>query len=438
MNNSDTIQDLCNKINAATDASGNQLDVTASVIQLSSSDYRLLLTSNDSGSAGVTYQDLTGSTLQNLGIITDAAGDKGNVAQTLQSADDIGSAFNALSSGSSVQVQGTDHAGNAVSLTYTKNAGDTVSDFIAKLNNAFNGTTTFTTDTNGNLIATDNITGTSNLAISSLSLGGTAYAMNVTQGGENGSGVLTAGSNAYYSIDGMQANSSSNSVTGFAAGTTFTLSGIAATTPVTVGLTTDTEAITTRVQQLVSDYNTLQGYITTETAIANPNDANSKTGDLAGDMSARSILDQITAALEGSYGTGNSSDPSSLAEVGMQTDPQSGTLSFNNTTFQQALADNFTGVVNLFTQSGPRTSRTLPWARARRRRSPGHTNCSRSTPRTCVSVWKAPRNGIRRTRPTATSSPFRAVLQRGFRLPRCRAPSARRRPLPIQTVSPIR
>ena len=54
----DTIQDVRSKINNATDSQGNPLNVNASVLQMSSSDYRLVLTAKNTGSTASTIKTL--------------------------------------------------------------------------------------------------------------------------------------------------------------------------------------------------------------------------------------------------------------------------------------------------------------------------------------------------------------------------------------------
>ena len=85
----DTILDLRSKINSATDEKGNKIGVSASVLKMSETDYRLVISSKESGSSGTEYRDISGSTLQDLGIIIDADGNKGNTNQQLRSVSDI-------------------------------------------------------------------------------------------------------------------------------------------------------------------------------------------------------------------------------------------------------------------------------------------------------------------------------------------------------------
>lgn len=167
----DTLQDLRQKINSATDATGNRLGVTASVLKVADNNFRLVLSAKESGKEGVAYSDVTGSTLQDLGIIVDAAGDKGNTTQELTSDTDMLSAWNALANGKSIQFTGKDHTGKEVSATLVKRPGSAEVDFLSEITKAFHGMVDASFDTgSGALILTDKVVGSSQLAVSSMTI----------------------------------------------------------------------------------------------------------------------------------------------------------------------------------------------------------------------------------------------------------------------------
>jgi flagellar hook-associated protein 2 len=347
----DTLNDLRSKINSAVDASGNKIGASASVIKVADNDYRLIIAATSTGSAGVAYQDLTGSALQDLGIITDANGDKGSANQSLTSTDSIVSAWNALATGGSISYEGTDHEGTAVSNTYVKTAGSTINDFLAQIKATFNNEVTASTDSNGLLDVADAIGGVSKLAISKLTIGDADHAMKVSATGTLGKGVLSAGRDAYFSIDGMQMTTTSNTVDGVIPGTTFTLNSVTSGTPVTVGLTKDLDTITSNVQALLTSYNNLADYATQAVKIADPSVQGSTDGDLAGDMTLESIVSNVLDVFHKSYNLlgGNLT---SMTMVGLNSDPQTGDLSLDTTKFQNALTSNMQAVQNLFTTVG--------------------------------------------------------------------------------------
>jgi len=85
INASDTINDVRAKINNATDDKGKKIGVTATVLSPSEGNFRLILTSDETGAAGATYEDIDGSFLQDMGFIN-ASGDKANVLNPGQDA----------------------------------------------------------------------------------------------------------------------------------------------------------------------------------------------------------------------------------------------------------------------------------------------------------------------------------------------------------------
>lgn len=197
----DTLQDLRSKINNATKTDGTKLDVSASVLKISDTNYRLVLNSKNSGSEGIQYRDVSGSTLQDLGIIADAAGNKGNVQQSIRSADDIASAFNSVAAGESITFTGADHNGNSIQSTFIKSADSTIDDFLAHVENSYFGTVDASVDGTGNLILTDKTAGTSKLAMTSFTTGTVSHTMSIATAGDEGAGVLSTGKDSYFSIE---------------------------------------------------------------------------------------------------------------------------------------------------------------------------------------------------------------------------------------------
>jgi flagellar capping protein FliD len=350
----DTIQDLRAKINSATDLSGKKLGVTASVIKTGENDYRLVLVSKDTGAKGVAYQDVNGGkTLQDLGIVIDDAGNKGNIQQQLQSNDVIGTddAWNAIAAGTAIHFEGTDHNGQQVSYTFVKNAGTTSADFLKRINTAFNNTVAASFDANGYLVITDATTGLSQLNLTHLTIGATDKAVGIAQSGENGAGVLSVGRDAYFNIEGMAMQSSTNSVTGFVPGSTFTLKKATGGDPVTVSLTRDLSSIEQKISDLLTSYNSLSAYGKQATQLADPNNSNTQDGDLAGDMTVASIVDSVRATFSQSYDKLGGTF-SSLAQIGIKSDSKTGDLSLDKEKFEKAWNSDDEGVQNLFVTVG--------------------------------------------------------------------------------------
>lgn len=368
IDSNDTIQDLRSKINSATDSSGNPLGVTASVLQSSSNDFRLVLSANNTGSTGITYQDVSGSTLQDLGIITDANGDKGTTSQAATSTDNFNTMFNNLAVGASITFSGVDHDGNAVSNTFVKQASSTINDFLTQVNTTYHGMTDATVDsTTGKLVLTDNVTGASQMSVNSLKVGNTSEAVNITQTGANGAGVLQSGSDAYFNLDGLYMTNSSNSPSTIVSGVTFNFLKASPTNTTTVSLAYNISGLQQKVQDILDDYNTLLTWTNTETAMpdstAAAGSAAAKGGDLAGDMTVSGIMDQVRDALENNFDLFGGSI-NSLAQLGVNTDPDTGQMSIDSTTFTTAVSQDFTDFQRLFVTGGISSNPNVAYGRS--------------------------------------------------------------------------
>jgi flagellar hook-associated protein 2 len=344
----DTLQDLRQKINSATDADGNRIGVSASVLNIADDNFRLVLTSKESGSAGVSYSDVTGSVLQDLGIIVDAAGDKGIVSQQLTS--DVNIA--ALADGVSIQFTATDRAGKEISANVVRKPGSTDEELLQDIENAFNGMVTAEFDGGtGQLILTDKVGGSSQLSVSGMTVAGAAATMDVTTWGDEGAGVLSVGKDAYFSIENIFMSNSSNTATGFVSGVTVDFHRVSAEESTTLTLERDKDGIQKKFQDMVDAYNALVRFSKSSTKVADPTDEKAKSGDLAGDSTVRSIVSQINGMFHQQFDELNSVY-TSFNMIGLKTNTQSGELEVDNDMFDKAINDRFDEVVNLFITLG--------------------------------------------------------------------------------------
>jgi flagellar hook-associated protein 2 len=370
IDDNDTIQDLRSKINNATDAKGKKLGMSASVLKISDTNYRLVISAKESGSTGVEYQDVTGSTLQDLGIIVDAAGNKGNVNQVIQSQDDIVAAFNALGTGEVITYAGTDHDGRTVSNTFIKSATGTVDDFVKQVAATFHGMAEVTTDGNGRLVLSDKIAGTSRMTLGTLTIGTTDHTTSISQVGAEGAGVLSTGKDAFYSIEGLFMQSSVNTVSEFVSGVTFDFHAVAAEQPVTVGLSRDFGAIQEKFQELIDSYNALSSYAKTATTAADPAVEDSKGGDLVGDMTVRSIVNSVRDSFRKQFNV-LGGDLTSFTMIGLKSDSRTGELSLDEKKFKAVVEKDLESVQRLFVTLGVADNANVTVGRSTRDTKPG-------------------------------------------------------------------
>ncbi len=329
---------------ASLDSSGN-LVVTDGTAGNSSLAISSLVSADASQSSSTNYTFATTTAGAQIG-------DKGNTAQVLQSQDDIQTAFDALAAGSAIQYTGIDHNGNTVTNTYYKATATTsINDFLSQINNTFYGEATASINSDGTLKLTDNEQGNSQLALTSLSIGGVSHTVSTVTPGKQGQGVLMAGQNAYFSYDGLMLNSASNNPDSLISGVTIQLHKAAPAETVQTSLAVDSATIQKNIQAVLDAYNALLTWTTAETKPADPNDSTSKAGDLVNDMTVSSIMDQVRNTLMNSV-SAISGPYNSLTMIGVNSDPDTGQLSIDQTQFTKALSANFDEVKSLFVTSG--------------------------------------------------------------------------------------
>ncbi len=186
----DSLEELRVKINSAKKEDGSKIGVTATVLKMADNNYRFVLTSDDTGSKGATYEDSSGTVLKDLGFIT---GYSGSTTEKYETANDMNVAFAALADGAEIKIEGTDASGAAVSSTYTKTAGAVIGDFSSFVSTAFGtGASVAVDSTTGKLSISATTAGSSSLRVSKLTFDTTDQAVNRTEvGGQSGTKGIT-------------------------------------------------------------------------------------------------------------------------------------------------------------------------------------------------------------------------------------------------------
>ena len=134
----------------------------------------------------------------------------------------------------------------------------------------------------------------------------------------------SGGALAQYTIDGKQVNSDSDTVT-LAPGLTVQLTGTNSSGATTVTVAANPSAVGNALQSFVSAY---------QTAIA---DLDTNIGQGGGPLAGQSIVYELTDALQSlaNYSTG-AGNLTSMAALGVGFDPNTGALTFNQSTFDSA------------------------------------------------------------------------------------------------------
>ncbi len=147
---------------------------------------------------------------------------------------------------------------------------------------------------------------------------------------------------ASFTVDGIAVTSKTNQVSGVVPGLTLALTKVT-TSPATVGVAGDTNQLKSKVQALVTAYNAMVSTARSATGFGSTKADNPV---LAGDRSVRESLARVSR-LVGDAVPGTSGRYTTLASVGI-TLKRDGTMSFDNTKMETALAADAAGVAKLF------------------------------------------------------------------------------------------
>jgi len=158
--------------------------------------------------------------------------------------------------------------------------------------------------------------------------------------------------NAIFSVNGIDIERASNTVTDVVEGVSFTLTG-ETTSPATITVSRDTDTVLERVQEFVDKFNEVKN-ILNELTEFNPS-ASEESGLLLGDSTIRAVNTQLRQILGQVVPGLGSSSVRSLAEIGISTDASTGNLSIDEIEFKKQLTTNPEDVVALFADQGRTT-----------------------------------------------------------------------------------
>ena len=335
---SDSLADVFTKINAATAATGNAVtasyDPTTDKIDLTSSAPITLGAEND------TSNFLTATGLYNNGT------------GTISSADALGSVgLNATiaDSGLKQAVTDVDSSGNGsfsingVSIDFNVNT-TTIGTVLNDINNSSAGVTATFNSASSQFTLTNNSTGNTGISVSEAS-GGLLAAM-----GLNASGAtMNQGKNAEYTINGSQTfTSASNNLDASVDGINGLTVNATTLRPQTVTVATDTSGISTAINNLISAYNTVQTYITSQTQVITSNGTTTPS-TLTGNMDVTQMQTDLQNMMFNSV-SGLTGGITSLNDLGIGFTGTSPLLSVQDSSkLTAAITSNPSGVAALFT-----------------------------------------------------------------------------------------
>ncbi len=151
------------------------------------------------------------------------------------------------------------------------------------------------------------------------------------------------GQDAHLVYNGVDVYRSSNSVTDLIPGVTLDLKDTDLVNPVTVTVTTDAEETSKKVKEFVDAYNKVVEFVEKQNELG---ENGSAKNPLFGDGTLRSIRSSLRTIVGGSVATGNTAI-SMLATAGITSD-RNGTLTFNQSKFEEKLGEDEQAVASLF------------------------------------------------------------------------------------------
>ena len=344
LTSTDTLANVMGKIN------NSNVGVTASIITVSPTDYRLTLQSAATGAQGISLKDGdNGNLLESLNLLTTTkqlTHSSGANALSDSYADQtkaVGTLLGLTSSqNGTIQIQGTDGVWQGVGVDLKNDSLQTIADNI---NNAaatgvtasvvpttVNGTTTYRLQMTN--VGVGNLTDQNNLL----------QTLGVIVGGRTS--VLQQGQDASLKIDNsFTIGSASNTVTNAISGMTLNLLGTNENTPITVTVSQDTSQISSKVSSLVSNINSALTYINGQNTYTAPDSSGSTTTKpLFGDVNLTLVKNAISSAVY-TEASGNSTYHL-LSDIGI-TYQKDGTLAVDSGKLSTALSANPTEVINI-------------------------------------------------------------------------------------------
>ncbi len=186
------------------------------------------------------------------------------------------------------------------------------------------------------------------------SSGTVTMSTNITSGSVTmGFETTQTAQNASLSLDGVSITKSSNTVTDIISGAALKLQSAGSGT---ISLSTDTEAITTKVSDFVDEYNDLSLFLSEQLALDSESE---QTGVLFGNFAVQN-LQQILRSSISTKITGISGDYTYLSQIGITTQSD-GTLILDTDDLSDALIDDIANVSQLFSSNGSVTNSSLAY-----------------------------------------------------------------------------
>ena len=223
---------------------------------------------------------------------------------------------------------------NGVTINYNASS-DSIQNVMDRINSSAAGVTASYNSVNDQFTLTDKTTG--DVGISMQDVTGNFLAATGLSGG-----TLQSGTNLLYTLNGgtQQLVSQSNTISS-ASSNIAGLSVVASQTgSATVTVGSDTSKLTAAIQQLVTDYNSVQSTITSDQIVSTSSSGAVTPGILTGDQTADNLADDLRSLMSGAVNT--------LSNLGITSNGQDNTLAVDSDTLNNYVQSNLNSVETFF------------------------------------------------------------------------------------------
>jgi flagellar hook-associated protein 2 len=231
---------------------------------------------------------------------------------------------------------------NGVTINYNASS-DSIQDILNDINSSTAGVTASYDSINNRFTLTDNTTG--DVGISMQDVTGNFLAATGLSGG-----TLQRGQNLLYTLNGgtQQLVSQSNTITSASSSITGLSVTALQTGSATMNVTTDTTSISSAIQKFVTDYNSVQTFISAQQVVTTSASGAVTPGTLTADDTANQLASSLRSLMAAAVPSLSGDAVSMLSDLGIETNGQDNTLSVDTSTLNSTLASNLSNVSSLF------------------------------------------------------------------------------------------
>ncbi|HTR42764.1 MAG TPA: flagellar filament capping protein FliD, partial [Pseudomonadales bacterium] len=231
---------------------------------------------------------------------------------------------------------------NGVTINYNAST-ESIQNVLASINSSGAGVTASYDSIDNRFMLTNNTTG--DVGISAQDVTGNFLTATGFAGG-----TLQHGTNLLYTMNGgsQQLVSQSNTITPASS----SITGLSVTAlqkgTVTMSVTSDTSSITSAIQQFVTDYNSVQSFISAQQLVTTASNGTVTPGTLTADQTSSQLVTSLRSLMASAVPALSGNVVSMLSDLGITSNGKNNTLSVDTTTLSNAVSDNLNAVSTLF------------------------------------------------------------------------------------------